>query len=75
VSRYVYKQLSAVDIAVLFVFIFTPVFYVAGDFILRGLGTVFVIAYTGFWLLLIMVWLGVAAWWVGRRLRRLFTRT
>lgn len=67
-SRYVYRQLSAADLLVIFMFVFTPVLYFAGDFLLSSLGVIFVATYTAALLLITLIWFGVAAWWVWRRL-------
>jgi hypothetical protein len=74
-SRYVYKQLNVVDILVLFVFVFTPVFFLAGDFILNSAAVLFTWAFIAVWACIYLIWAGVTIWWVCRKLRRLFTRT
>lgn len=67
-SRYVYKELSLVDVLVLAVFVISPILYLAGDVLLHFAGLLFVIFWTATWSVLALIWAGVALWWVGRKL-------
>jgi hypothetical protein len=66
-GRYVYKQLTWVDVAILAVFVAGPVFFVFQNFIFASLATLFVAAYLALWGAVFLFWFAVGAWWIARR--------
>lgn len=66
-GRYVYKQLTWVDVLIIVVFVAAPVFFLFQNFILASLATIFVWGYLAVWALVFLVWIVVGVWWVVSR--------
>lgn len=66
-SRYVYKQLTWVDVLILVVFVASPIFFLFEHFILGSLAVIFVWGYLALWGLVVLFWIGLGIWWVASR--------